>query len=212
MKRNLNNCNLVVGDNTGAMVISLLEENIDKVSVDNSYCFHLVTAKSLYRKQLNSSRASTISTCDNVVISDKLSVIARGLVANDVSSESIVGRILAVSIKEVVHLHKCTSKILDIPGQSVFKCLMCALAIILADIIGNNIGRFYCPNAVMQSFFAKLSDMQLFSIEEADLAELSVEMMEEIMLNLKNVKIEIVTGFVFLFCFVHSSLPLTCIY
>ena len=58
---------------------------------------------------------------------------------------------------------------------------------------GNNIGRFYCPNnAVMQSFFAKLSDMQLFSIEEAALAELSVEMMEKIMLNLKNVKIEIV--------------------
>lgn len=57
---------------------------------------------------------------------------------------------------------------------------------------GNNIGRFYCPNAVMQSFFAKLSDMQLFSIEEAALAELSVEMKEEIMLTLKNVKIEIV--------------------
>lgn len=57
---------------------------------------------------------------------------------------------------------------------------------------GNNIGRFYCPNAVMQSFFAKLSDMQFFSIEEAALAELSVEMMEEIMLNSKNVKIEIV--------------------
>lgn len=57
---------------------------------------------------------------------------------------------------------------------------------------GNNIGRFYCPNAVMQSFFATLSDMQLFSIEEAALAELSVEMIEEIMLNLKNVKIEIV--------------------
>lgn len=57
---------------------------------------------------------------------------------------------------------------------------------------GDNIGRFYCPNAVMQSFFAKLSDMQLFSIEEVALAELSVEMMEEIMLNLKNVKIEIV--------------------
>lgn len=57
---------------------------------------------------------------------------------------------------------------------------------------GNNIVRFYCPNAVMQSFFAKFSDMQLFNIEEAALAELSVEMMEEIMLNLKNVKIEIV--------------------
>ena len=143
MKRNLNKCNLVVGDNTGAMVISLLEENIDKVSVDNSYCFHLVTAKSLYRKQLNSSRASTISTCDNVVISDKLSVIARGLVANDVSSESIVGRILAVSIKEVVHLHKCTSKILDIPGQSVFKCLMCALAI-KKGRCGYNYCKQYC--------------------------------------------------------------------
>ena len=120
MKRNLNKCNLVVRDNTGAMVISLLEENINKVSVDNSYCFHLVTAKSLYRKQLNSSRASMISKSDNVVISDKLSDIARGLVANDVSSESVVGRILAISIKEVVHLHKCTSKIVHIPGQSVF--------------------------------------------------------------------------------------------
>ena len=51
---------------------------------------------------------------------------------------------------------------------------------------GNNIGRFYCPNAVMQSFFATLSDMQLFSIEEAALAELSVEMIEEIMLNLRD--------------------------
>ena len=196
---------LVVRDNTGATVISLLEENINKVSVDNSYCFHLVTAKSLYRKQLNSSRESMISESDNVVISDKLSDIARGLVANDVSSESVVGRILAISIKEVVHLHKCTSKIVDIPGQSVFKCLKCALAIKKADVAtttasniviidddGNNIGRFYCPNVVMQSFFAKLSDMQLFSIEEADMAELSVEMMEEIMLNLKNVKIEIV--------------------
>ena len=64
--------------------------------------------------------------------------------------------------------------------------------IVIIDDDGNNIGRFYCPNVVMQSFFAKLSDMQLFSIEEADMAELSVEMMEEIMLNLKNVKIEIV--------------------
>lgn len=63
--------------------------------------------------------------------------------------------------------------------------------IVINDDDGNNIGRFYCPNAVMQSFFAKLSDTQLFSIEEAALAELSVEMMEEIMLNLKNVKIEI---------------------
>ena len=129
MKRDVNKCDLVVGDNTGAMVITLLEENIDKVSIDNSYCFHLVTVKSLYRKQLNSSRASTISKSDDVVISDKLSDIVRGLVANDVSNESVIGRFLAISIEEVVHLHKCTSKIVDIPGQSIFKCSMYALAI-----------------------------------------------------------------------------------
>lgn len=28
--------------------------------------------------------------------------------------------------------------------------------IVIKDDDGNNIGRFYCPNAVMQSFFAKL--------------------------------------------------------
>ena len=128
MKRDVNKCDLVVGDNTGAMVITLLEENIDKVSVDNSYCFHLVTVKSLYRK-LNSSRASTMSKSDDVVISDKLSDIVRGLVANDVSNESVIGRILAISIEEVVHLHKCTSKTVDIPGQSVFKCSKYVLAI-----------------------------------------------------------------------------------
>lgn len=43
----------------------------------------------------------------------------------------------------------------------------------------------------MQSFFSKLSEMQLFSIEKADLAKLSAEMIEEMMLNLKNVKFEV---------------------
>ena len=37
----------------------------------------------------------------------------------------------------------------------------------------------------MQSFFSKLSDMQLFSIKKADEAKLPVELMEETMLNLK---------------------------
>lgn len=101
MKRDVNKCDLVVGDNTGAMVITLLEENIDKVSVDNSCCFHLVTVKSLYRKQLNSSRASTISKSDDVVISDKLSDIVRGLMANDVSNESVIGRFLAKVLKRL---------------------------------------------------------------------------------------------------------------
>ena len=134
MKRDVNKCDLVVGDNTGAMVITLLEENINKVSVDNSYCFHLVTVKSLHRKQLNSSRASTMSKSDDVVISDKLSDIVRGLVANDVSNESVIGRFLAISIEEVVHLHKCMSKIVDIPRQSVSKCSKYALAIKKADV------------------------------------------------------------------------------
>ena len=65
--------------------------------------------------------------------------------------------------------------------------------IVIKDDDGNNIGRFYCPNSVMQSFLSKLSEMQLFSIEKADLVELSVEMMEETMLNLKKVKFEVVT-------------------
>ena len=33
MKRDVNKCDFVVGDNTGAMVITLLEENIDKVHI-----------------------------------------------------------------------------------------------------------------------------------------------------------------------------------
>ena len=40
-----------------------------------------------------------ISKRDDVVISDKLSDIVRGLVANDVSNESVIGRILAISIE-----------------------------------------------------------------------------------------------------------------
>ena len=45
----------------------------------------------------------------------------------------------------------------------------------------------------MQSFFSKLSDKQLLSIQKADEAELPVEMIEETMLNLKKVKFEVVT-------------------
>ena len=32
MKRDVNKCDLVVGDNTGAMVITLLEENMTKLA------------------------------------------------------------------------------------------------------------------------------------------------------------------------------------
>ena len=205
MKKDLNNCDLVLADNTGAIVISVWEENINKVNVDNSYCFHLVTVNSFYRKQLNCNRASTISKCDDVVTSEKVSDMAKGLATNDVSSESVTGSILAISIKRLYTCINCKSKIADIPGQFVLKCSKCVLAIkkvdmaanttsniVIKDDDGNNIGRFYCPNAVMQSFFSKLSEMQLFSIEKADLAELSVEMMEETMLNLKKVKFEVV--------------------
>lgn len=105
MKKDLNKCDQVLGDNTSAIVITVWEENIDKVNVDNSYCFHLVTVNSFHRKQLNSNRASTISKCDDVVTSEKVSDNAKGLVTNDVSSESVTGSILAVSI-ETVHFHK----------------------------------------------------------------------------------------------------------
>ena len=205
MKKDLSKCDLVLADNTGAIVISVWEENIAKVSVDNSYCFHLVTVNSFHRKQLNSNRVSAISKCDDVVTSEKVSDIAKGLATNDVSSESVTGSILAISIKRLYTYINCKSKIADIPGQFVLKCSKCALAIkkvdmaanttsniVIKDDDGNNIGRFYCPNAVMQSFFSKLSEMQLFSIEKADLAELSIEMMEETMLNLKKVKFEVV--------------------
>ena len=195
-------CDLVLGDNTGAIFITVWEENIDKVNVNDSYCFHLVTVNSFHRKQLNSNRASTISNCDDVATLEKVSDIAKGLA----SSESVTGSILAISIKRLYTCINFKSKIADIPGQFVLKCSKCALAIkkvdmaasttsniVIKDDDGNNIGRFYCPNAVMQSFFSKLSEMQLFSIAKADLAEVSVEMMEKTMLNLKKVKFEVVT-------------------
>ena len=137
---------------------------------------------------------------------EKVSDIAKGLATNDVSSESVTGAILAISIKRLYTCINCKSKIADIPGQFVLKCSKCALAIkkvdmaarttsniVIKDDDGNNIGRFYCPNDVMQSFFSTLSEMQLLRIEKAHLAELSVEMMEETMLNLKKVKFEVVT-------------------
>ena len=117
-----------------------------------------------------------------------MSDIAKGLATNDVSSESVTRSILAISIKRLY----TKSKIADISGQFVLKCLKCALAIkkvdmaasttsniVIKDDNGNDIGRFYCPNTEMKSFFSKLS---------ADLAELSEKMMEETMLNLKKVK------------------------
>lgn len=58
MKKDLNKCDLVLGDNTGAIVITVWEENLDKVNVDDSYYryFHLVTVNSFHRKQLNSNQ------------------------------------------------------------------------------------------------------------------------------------------------------------
>ena len=58
MKKDLNKCDLVLRDNTGAIVITVWEENIDKVNVDNSYCFHLVTLNSFHRMFCDKSNVS----------------------------------------------------------------------------------------------------------------------------------------------------------
>ena len=109
-----------------------------------------------------------------------MSDIAKGLATNDVCSESVTGTILAISIKRLYTCINCKSKIADIPGQFVLKYSKCALAIkkvdmaasttsniVIKDDDGNNIGKFYCPNDEMQSFFSKLSEMQLFRIEKS---------------------------------------------
>lgn len=204
MKKDLSKCDVVVADLSGAMVITLWEENISKVSVDNSYCFYEMVVNSFNRKHLNSNKGSTISTCDDVVVSEETRGMAEQLATDEKSSETLTGRILALSIKRLYTCVNCKCKIADIPGKTVFKCSKCELAIrkadmpssttssvVIEDDAGNNIGRFYCPDNAMRSFFTKLAEMQVYSIEKADITELSVEMMEETLLNLQKLKFEI---------------------
>lgn len=168
MKRDLKKCDLVVADCSGAMEITLWEEYIDQVTVDSSYCFYEMVVNSFNRKQLNSNRASMISKCDDVVISEEVSDMAGRIGSDEDGSESLTGSILAISIKRLYTCINCKCKIPDIPGKTVFKCPKCELSIkkaempssmtgnvVIKDDGGNNMGRFLCPNAVMQSFFFK---------------------------------------------------------
>ena len=89
MKRDLKKCDLVVADCSGAMEINLWEEYIDQVTVDSSYCFYEMVVNSFNRKQLNSNRASMISKCDDVVISEEVSDMAGRIGSDEGGSESL---------------------------------------------------------------------------------------------------------------------------
>ena len=193
----------MVADLSGAIVITLWEENISKVSVNKSYCFYEMVVNSFNKKHLNSNNGSSIITCDDLVVPEEVKDIAEQMATNEKSCETIAGRILAVSIKRLYTCVNCKCKMAD-NGKTVLKCSKCKWAIRKADMAscmtssvvieddqGNNIGRFYCPHNAMQSFFTKLADLQVYSIEKADISELSVEMMEETLLNFQKLKFEI---------------------
>ena len=65
---------------------------------------------SFHRKQLTSNQ------CDDVVTSEKVSDIAKGLATNDVSSESVTGSILVVYYS-FVFVYRATADSSSVPGR-----------------------------------------------------------------------------------------------
>ena len=195
MKKELSKCDVIVADSTGAITVTLWENQIEQVSVDGSYYFQGLKVNCFNKKQLNSTKCTTIEICDDIAVSLESSGAAEELKPREKSVKSLTGTVFAADVRKSFICINCKSKIADIAEKIALKCSNCNLKMRKTDMMcsstanviiktedSENGGRYYCPHAVIQDIFAKISSADGYTIDK-DVSKLSGDVMEDTLLN-----------------------------
>ena len=69
MKKELAKCDVIVADASGAITVTLWEDQIEQVFVDRSFYFQGLKVNCFNKKQLSSTKCTKIDVCDDIAVS-----------------------------------------------------------------------------------------------------------------------------------------------
>lgn len=203
-KKNLAKCDLVVADTTGSITVTLWENKIAEVEPHCCYHFKELKLNCYNKKYLGSSTKTMIEKCETIDIPEAITSEANNLKPNEKAKKNITGTILAVEVKKIYICINCKSKIPDAPDTAIVKCPNCNLKIKKCELIstttanimikeenGENMGRFFCPHAVLRNLFQAIASAPGFNIDK-NIDALTANIMEETLLNISNLSFQVI--------------------
>ena len=106
MKKELAKCDVIVADASGAITVTLWEDQIEQVFVDRSFYFQGLKVNCFNKKQLSSTTCTKIDVCDDIAVSVESSGAAEELKPREKSKKSITGTVFAADVKKVFYLYQ----------------------------------------------------------------------------------------------------------
>ena len=201
MKKELSKCDIIVADGSGAIIVTLWENQIEQVFVDRSFYFQGLKVNCFNKKQLSSTKSTKIDICDDIAVSLESSGAAEELKPREKSKKSITRTVFAADVRKSFTCINCKSKISDIDEKSALKCVNCNLKsdmicsstanLIIKNENGENAGRYYCPHSAMQDIFHKISSADGYTIDK-DVSKLSA-VMEDTLLNVPKLTFDVLS-------------------
>jgi hypothetical protein len=207
IKKDLRNCDVVFGDSTGAIIVTLWEDAIDKVEEQKSYLFSNFKVAYYKKKYLNSTPTSDIKEeWEDVELCTASQKAADELKPKEKLVETIIGSIVAVEAKKLLTCINCSSKLADTSEDAkVITCSGCNLTMrkaslqanVYANILVKNedeemIGRFYASSSTLNGMFTSLAATENYNITAEKVTELSAKMITETLLLVEKVLFEII--------------------
>lgn len=207
MQKDLKKCELIIADSSGAMPLTLWEDAIDKVDIDESYLFGDVKLCFFKRKYLNGTTNSKIEICAEAIeLSPDSDLAVEHLAPQKKEYDEIKGRNLGIDVNKQYVCMNCNTRM----GQDeedddkIVQCSSCNVSMlkqtllhnvtaymIIADETGENLGRYFCSGETLNSMFTSIASIDEYHIEETNAKNLSKKMIVQTLLLIPKVSFKI---------------------
>lgn len=207
MKKNLQKCDVIVGDATGTIVVCVWENLINEIEVGKSYLFSEVKVSFFKKTFLNCTTKTVLSvTEEDIYVADE--VLEKALAElEEGGTKKIKGTIVSAEVCPAFVCFNCNARIHQHEiedAKMIVKCPSCKLSslkkqftkhmtanMVVQEVPDGEAVRFHCPMVVLQSVFEDVSKTDGYSFKEKKVTELSEEMVVETLLLLGAVEFDV---------------------
>ena len=206
MRKELTKCEMVLADSTGAITATVWEDTIPHVHDQKSYVWSNLKVGFFKRKCLNGTKDCVVTVCEDIRLSVESSAASEQLMPKEKTQQDVTGRIVAVDVTKSLLCMNCKSR-LATTGESdgeFADCSGCKLrmlkenldstvsgSVIIVDENGENLGRFYCQENVLNVMFQSVAATENYNISESNVTQLSRNMFTDTLLLIKKVSFKI---------------------
>ncbi len=208
MRKELTKCEIVLADFTGAITATIWEDTIPHVCDQKSYEWSNLKVGFFKRKCLNGTKDCVVTICEDISLSVESSAASEQLKPKEKETQDVTGRIVAVDVTKFFLCLNCKIRLAatDESDGEFVECSPCKLrmlkenldstvsgSIIIVDESGENLGRFYCQENVLNVMFQSVAKTENYNISESNVAKLSRNMITDTLLLIKKVSFKILS-------------------